>query len=77
MLIAVAIAVAGDWATLPDLLGSQGLLGTYDIILAAETIYSPDSQRQLLQCIKKVSGSCEVPDNRDGAQEFVRLAELL
>ena len=73
----MAVAVAGDWATLPDLLDSQALLGSYDIILAAETIYSPDSQRQLLQCIKKVSGSCEAPDNGDDAQDFVRLAELL
>lgn len=72
----MAIPVAGDWATLPDLLDSQGLLGSYDIILAAETIYSPDSQRQLLQCIKKVSSSCKAPDNRDCAQDFVGLSEL-
>ena len=40
---------------LPELLDSKGVLGRgYDIILAAETIYSPDSQKQLLQCIKKV-----------------------
>jgi len=39
---------------LPDLLDSKDLLGSYDIILAAETIYSLDSQKQLLHCIKKV-----------------------
>lgn len=39
---------------LPDLLDSRGLLGSYDIILAAETIYNLDSQKQLLHCIKKV-----------------------
>lgn len=33
---------------------SLGLLGAYDIILAAETIYSLDSQKQMLECIKKV-----------------------
>ncbi|CAL5224121.1 g6753 [Coccomyxa viridis] len=45
---------AGDWGMLPELLDSKGVLGRgYDIILAAETIYSPDSQKQLLQCIKK------------------------
>ena len=39
---------------LPEYLQSKGVLGGYDIILAAETIYSPDSQQQLLQCIKQV-----------------------
>ena len=46
--------LAGDWAMLPEYLQSKGVLGGYDVILAAETIYSPDSQQQLLQCIKKV-----------------------
>lgn len=45
---------AGSWAGLPDLLQSEGLLGTYDIVLSAETIYSTDSQQQLLDCIKQV-----------------------
>ena len=45
---------AGDWATLPELLHSKGISGGYDIILAAETIYSSDSQKQLLQCIIQV-----------------------
>ncbi|CAL8471510.1 g11052 [Coccomyxa elongata] len=44
---------SGDWATLPTLLEKEGLLGTYDIILSAETIYSLDSQQQLLSCIKQ------------------------
>ena len=46
---------AGDWALLPEFVHSKGVVGGYDIILAAETIYSPDSQEQLLQCIKKVT----------------------
>lgn len=53
-----ATSAAGDWATLPRLLDSRGLLGSYDMILAAETIYSLDSQRQLLQCIKQVRAAC-------------------
>ncbi|BDA46890.1 Histidine protein methyltransferase 1 homolog [Coccomyxa sp. Obi] len=44
---------SGDWATLPTLLEREGLLGTYDMILSAETIYSLDSQQQLLSCIKQ------------------------
>ncbi len=51
----VNLLPAGDWATLPELLHGKGFLGGYDIILAAETIYSPDSQKQLLQCIKQVN----------------------
>ncbi len=45
---------AGSWAGLPKLLQEEGLLGTYDIILSAETIYSIESQRHLLDCIKQV-----------------------
>lgn len=29
-------------------------MGTYDVILSAETIYSLDSQQRLLACIKLV-----------------------
>jgi hypothetical protein len=53
-----AASGAGDWATLPGLLDSRGLLRSYDMILAAETIYSLDSQKQLLQCIKQVRAAC-------------------
>ncbi len=50
-----AVAVfLGDWASLPDALKAAGLLGGYDCILSAETIYSLDSQQSLLQCIKQV-----------------------
>lgn len=44
---------SGDWTTLPMLLESENLLGTYDMILSAETIYRLDSQQQLLNCIKQ------------------------
>ncbi len=44
----------GDWAGLPRLLKTEGLLGTYDIVLSAETVYSLDSQQQLLNCIRQV-----------------------
>ena len=46
--------LAGSWATLPQLLETQDLLGSYDIVLSAETIYSTCGQRQLLPCIKRV-----------------------
>ncbi|EIE22097.1 hypothetical protein COCSUDRAFT_83488, partial [Coccomyxa subellipsoidea C-169] len=49
---------AGDWAGLPRLLKTEGLLGTYDIVLSAETVYSLDSQQQLLNCIRQ----CLKPD---------------
>lgn len=44
----------GDWTGLPCLLEKEGLLGTYDVILSAETVYNLDSQRHLLKCIKQV-----------------------
>ena len=52
--VSFKVCAAGSWATLPQLLEKEGLLGGYDIILSAETIYSMDSQRQLLACIKQV-----------------------
>jgi hypothetical protein len=48
------VLAAGSWAALPELLDREGLCGAYDIVLSAETIYSLDSQRQLLACIKQV-----------------------
>ena len=45
---------AGSWAGLPGLLQTRGLLGTYDLVLSAETIYSTESQQQLLDCMKQV-----------------------
>ena len=44
----------GDWSTLGSLLAKQNLGGSYDMILSAETIYSPESQQQLFDCIKQV-----------------------
>jgi hypothetical protein len=45
---------SGDWTELCSLLGTLGLAGTYDIVLTAESIYSLEGSRKLLQCIKKV-----------------------
>ncbi|KAK9805883.1 hypothetical protein WJX73_000781 [Symbiochloris irregularis] len=42
---------AGDWAAMPSFLRSEGLVGTYDLVLSAETIYSQDSLRALHDCI--------------------------
>lgn len=50
----------GDWSTLGSLMASQNLGGSYDIILSAETIYSPESQQQLFDCIKQVCIYCSV-----------------
>lgn len=51
---------AGDWGTLGDLLESLDLLGSYDLVLTSETIYSLDSIGRLVGCIKKVS-DCNSP----------------
>ncbi|KAF5832094.1 hypothetical protein DUNSADRAFT_12168 [Dunaliella salina] len=45
---------AGDWSSVGELLTNQGLGGHYDLILTAESIYNPNSQSQLLECIKQV-----------------------
>ena len=45
----------GDWRGVGALLsGAAGLGGHYDVVLAAEAIYSPDAQERLLGCIKQV-----------------------
>jgi hypothetical protein len=36
------------------MMAMHGLGGYYDVILTAETIYSPESQARLLSCIKQV-----------------------
>lgn len=46
---------AGGWAELPGLLAAQGLLGTYDLVLSAETLYCPGSHSALYQCILQAS----------------------
>lgn len=45
---------AGDWLSVGELLISHGLGAHYDVLLAAETIYSEASQEDLLECIKQV-----------------------
>ncbi|KAF6259139.1 hypothetical protein COO60DRAFT_1514683 [Scenedesmus sp. NREL 46B-D3] len=45
---------AGDWEAVGHMMAMHGLGGYYDIILTAETIYSPESQARLLSCIKQV-----------------------
>ncbi|KAF8072381.1 Histidine methyltransferase 1-like protein [Scenedesmus sp. PABB004] len=45
---------AGDWADVGCALAARGLGGHYDLVLAAETIYSLDSNAALLECIKQV-----------------------
>lgn len=45
---------SGDWGTLPGILEEHDLLGTYDVVLTTETIYSLDSIPRLLACIKQV-----------------------
>ena len=42
---------AGGWAELPALLQGLGLLGAYDVVLSAETLYSPGSHAALYQGI--------------------------
>jgi hypothetical protein len=46
--------ISGDWASVGQLLASQGMGGYYDVILTAETIYNEESQQRLLDCIKQV-----------------------
>ena len=41
----------GGWSSLGKLLTSLGLSETYDYILSSDSIYSLDSQEQLLDCI--------------------------
>lgn len=48
---------AGDWGGLPEFLQQEGLLGSYDLVLTAETIYSPASLQPLLDCIVAVRSS--------------------
>eukprot|EP00884_Botryococcus_braunii_P011875 jgi/Botrbrau1/20689/Bobra.0058s0019.1 len=42
---------SGSWGSLPALLTTKGLEGSYDLVLSAETIYSEASQGDLLDCI--------------------------
>lgn len=42
---------AGSWDALPGLLEGQGLLGGYDVVLTAETIYSLEAMRSLHACL--------------------------
>lgn len=44
---------SGSWDGLAGLLEQKGLAGSYDLVLTAETIYSPEATRSLLQCIKR------------------------
>ncbi len=50
--------VAGRWSNLrcpyPPPVRAQGLGGHYDLILTSESIYSVQSQRRLIECIKQV-----------------------
>lgn len=43
----------GDWSHLIRLLDSLGLLGTYDLVLSAETAYNAGSIQSLVTCMKK------------------------
>ena len=45
---------SGDWRSLPALLASLELEGTYDLVLSAETIYSLAGISSLHECIKQV-----------------------
>jgi predicted nicotinamide N-methyase len=51
---------SGSWSALGPLLREQGLAGTYDVILTAETIYSMEALHSLYQCFKEVSALCYV-----------------
>ena len=50
---------SGDWAAMPAFLDDQGLTGTYDLVVSAETIYNEQSQQALHDCILKVSALLE------------------
>jgi hypothetical protein len=39
-----------------SLLSTKGLDASYDLVLTAETIYSPHGASRLLECIKQVGG---------------------
>lgn len=43
---------SGSWDSLSALLPQLGLAGSYDVVLSAETIYSPAAAASLLACIK-------------------------
>ena len=43
---------AGSWEALPAVLEGLGLVGSYDMVLTAETIYSLEAMRSLYRCIK-------------------------
>lgn len=45
---------SGSWASLEGLLARGGLAGGYDLVLTAETIYSPAAAAALLACV----GAC-------------------
>ena len=45
----------GDWSQLGELLAAGGGAGSFDLVVSAETVYSPPSTRALLACIKQVS----------------------
>jgi hypothetical protein len=48
---------SGDWGTLGALLKEIDLVGSYDIIVTTETIYTLDGMSRLFQCIKEVNKS--------------------
>mmetsp|Transcript_29426 Transcript_29426/g.53999 ORF Transcript_29426/g.53999 Transcript_29426/m.53999 type:complete len:329 (-) Transcript_29426:1086-2072(-) len=45
---------SGDWGAVGELLTMRGLGGAYDVILAAETIYNPQTARRFLEIIKQL-----------------------
>ena len=61
---------SGDWGTLGSVLNELDLVGSYDIILTTETIYTLDGMSRLFKCIKQVninfSKSCCSSKKRTG-----------
>ena len=55
----IARYFCGDWGSMAELLEKLHLLGTYDLVLTSETIYSMHSIPRLLDCILKV-GTCKI-----------------
>lgn len=49
---------AGDWSTLGPVMRPAGA-GPFDIILMAETVYSPDSYDRLRDLICQLQAGCE------------------
>ncbi len=45
----------GDWSQLGELLMAGRGAGSFDLVVTAETVYSPPSTRTLLACIKQVT----------------------